>query len=248
MMKIIKSMLLTGLLLLMSAQTVFAAPPISMNAAEEIAAQYVPGECELLKSEQENNRFIFRFYNKNSQEWYKISLEKQEGKILTFDSCKTLNNGSGNVVMVPEEAQRIVGEEISDSEIVSCDLIESDGNYKYKVIFISGKLRGEYTLHPENGSILERRILLGTLSGSETDTELESTEAQTTASAVYIGSEKAAKAALKKAPGAEVISCELVYDEGRAVYKGGLKKDYFNYEFKVDAITGTMVEWNMENK
>lgn len=246
-MKIIKHMLFAGLFLLMSAHTVLAAQPVTQKAAEEIAASYVPAQCELLKSEQENNNFVFRFYNKNKQEWYKIALEKEKGKIVTFDSCKTLNKGSATVVLTPEEAQNVVWEENSEADIVTCDLTEKGGVYKYEITFTSDKFYGKFIIHPESGTILEREFFMGKTVLSVSESRVESAGEEPTASAVYIGTEKAKKAALNKVPGAEEISCELAYEDGRAVYKGNLKKGCFKYDYTVDALTGTMMKWDMES-
>lgn len=63
-----------------------------------------------------------------------------------------------------------------------------------------------------------------------------------------IDSAKAAQIAKAKAPaGATLIEIKLDYDDGRAIYEGKLIKGNMEYEFEIDALTGTIIDWDMDN-
>lgn len=249
-MRLIKSVIISALFLFVGAQTVLAAAKtefISKNTAEEIASKYVPGQSELLKSELENDRYVFRFYNKNSQEWYKITIEKTKGEIRSFDSCKTLTKGGSQVLLEEEEIRGIVRDEVGENSQLTCSLNSREDLYQYEVSVKGDGFAGKYVIHPESGAILERKITVGKQEEVESLLEDENFDVPL-ASSVYIGSEKARKAALNKVPGAEVAFCDLEYENGRAIYKGQLKKGCFRYEFSIDAITGTMITWDMQSE
>ena len=62
----------------------------------------------------------------------------------------------------------------------------------------------------------------------------------------YISREKAQKLAQDKAPKATLIQLELDVDDGRAVYEGKLREGSMEYEFEIDAVTGSFLKWEQE--
>ena len=63
----------------------------------------------------------------------------------------------------------------------------------------------------------------------------------------YISREKAQKLAQAKAPKATLIKLELDVDDGRAVYEGELQDGSLEYEFEIDAVTGTIFSRDIDN-
>ncbi|BBM44348.1 propeptide PepSY amd peptidase M4 [Leptotrichia trevisanii] len=69
------------------------------------------------------------------------------------------------------------------------------------------------------------------------------------ASSSYIGVNKATKIALKKIPGANsshVKEIHLDRENGKMVYEGEIYYNGWEYEFDIDAVTGTIVKWKAE--
>ena len=62
----------------------------------------------------------------------------------------------------------------------------------------------------------------------------------------YISREKAQKLAQARAPKATLIKLELDVDDGRAVYEGELREGSMEYEFEIDAVTGSFLKWEQE--
>lgn len=66
---------------------------------------------------------------------------------------------------------------------------------------------------------------------------------------MYTGQEKAKSTALAKVYGATESDVRLYldYEDGIAVYEGSIIFDNMEYEFEIDAATGTIVSWNAES-
>ena len=63
-----------------------------------------------------------------------------------------------------------------------------------------------------------------------------------------ISEDQAKEAVLSRVPGANVsdISIHLKEDDGRMEYTGRLLYDGMLYEFKIDAYSGGLIEWEAE--
>ncbi|MDD7388345.1 MAG: PepSY domain-containing protein [Lachnospiraceae bacterium] len=81
----------------------------------------------------------------------------------------------------------------------------------------------------------------GEKTGAKTGTE-------SSTSASWISEEKAKEIALKKVPQAaeENIRIHLDYENGKPVYEGSIVYDGIEYDFEIDAATGTILEWEEE--
>lgn len=129
---------------------------------------------------------------------------------------------------------------LTEQEIYSSE-VETDienGQKIFEVKFVSsGGAEYEYELNAENGSIIKF------------DYDAESLFRQAAASGTGIISESQAKQVVQdRVPGAkaENIVIRLKEDDGRMEYKGSLIYDNMEYEFKIDAYSGGMIEWEAE--
>ena len=64
-----------------------------------------------------------------------------------------------------------------------------------------------------------------------------------------ISVDKARSIALAKVPGASAndIRIHLDRDDGRQIYEGEIYYNRMEYEFEIDASTGTIIEWSAEH-
>ena len=51
---------------------------------------------------------------------------------------------------------------------------------------------------------------------------------------------------LSKVPGARILEIELDRDDGRTYYEGEAYANGYEYEFEVDAYTGAIIEWEVD--
>lgn len=63
-----------------------------------------------------------------------------------------------------------------------------------------------------------------------------------------IGKDAAASIALAKAKesGAFLVKIKLDHEDGRLVYEGEIRDNSYEYEFEIDAYTGTVLDWDVE--
>ena len=62
----------------------------------------------------------------------------------------------------------------------------------------------------------------------------------------YIGIEKAKAIALSKIPGGTVVSTELDYEKGRSIYDIDVILNQYEYDLKIDAVTGSGISVKKE--
>lgn len=82
----------------------------------------------------------------------------------------------------------------------------------------------------------------------ETTKSAESGTATGPAAPQLIGTEKVKQIVLSKAPGAVIVELELERDDGRLYYEGEAVDDRYEYEFEIDAYTGAIIEWEVDDR
>ena len=66
-----------------------------------------------------------------------------------------------------------------------------------------------------------------------------------------ISSDEAVQSALARVPGATVVNViefNRDYDHGRLEYEGEIHYNGYEYDFKIDADTGTFIKWEVEQE
>lgn len=129
-----------------------------------------------------------------------------------------------------------------------------DGKVVYEIKFtdtISGASY-DYEILASDGSIQSIDKENGIAATTETQTRNQnSSQPQNDAQAqVSIRLEEAKKLVLNRVSGATEndIQIELDYDDGHYVYEGELLYGQKEYEFEIDANTGTFLEWSEERR
>ena len=108
-----------------------------------------------------------------------------------------------------------------------------DGRAVYEGEFYAGSPEYDYEINAVTGAVVDF------------DSDIEDYTIPSD-SEDYISREKAQKLAQAKAPKATLIKLELDVDDGRAVYEGELREGSTEYEFEIDAVTGSFLKWEQE--
>lgn len=127
-----------------------------------------------------------------------------------------------------------------------------DGRKVYEVRFDVEGTEYDYEISRRDGQILsadtERISTVDTTDRAGTTDKEKSGNSQNNAEALGISIEEAEKIALERVPGASEnnIRIQSDYDDGKYKYEGDIIYDGKEYEFEIDASTGTILEWSEE--
>lgn len=126
----------------------------------------------------------------------------------------------------------------SDAKFYRVERDNDDGRAVYEVEFYSGNTEYDYEISAETGEILSY------------DSDIEGWAAQsassTSGSAVTL--EQARALVAERIPGVSADSVQIEQDreDGRTVYEGEVYYDRTEYEFEIDASTGSFIKWSVD--
>lgn len=109
-----------------------------------------------------------------------------------------------------------------------------DGRQVYEVEFYSGNKEYDYEIDAASGAIVSY------------DYDVENYTIPASQTGDYISREKAQQLAQAKAPNATLVKLEFDHDDGRAIYEGELRDGRTEYEFEIDAVTGSFLKWEQD--
>lgn len=125
----------------------------------------------------------------------------------------------------------------SNAVFVKAEREYDDGRLTYDVDFYAGNKEYDYEILASNGTILSY------------DADIEGyriPSSTSTSSSGYIGVERAKEIALQhaglSASGVNFVKAEFDYDDGRAEYEIEFHHNFREYEYTIDAASGTILE------
>lgn len=152
----------------------------------------------------------------------------------------TASGVSSAAVLTEEDAKNIA---LTDAGVTEADVtgirikLETDhGIQEYEVEFYAGNLEYDYDIDAATGQIRSK------------DTDIETDFPTIQPGSVTITQAEAIALVLEKVPGAAEsdVRIHLESDDGRRVYEGSLVLDQTEYDFEIDAETGSFLEWEQE--
>ena len=161
-----------------------------------------------------------------------------DNKTTAADSTSAGNN----TAITKEEAKAIAlkdaGLKEADALFVKVEEDYEKGQLIYDVEFYGNGREYDYESAKNDGTIVKK--------DSEIDDDAK--EKEQAAASVAITMEKAKSIALAKVSGAgnNNIEIELDEDDGQAVYEGEIRYQGKEYEFKINARNGAIIEWEVE--
>ena len=165
--------------------------------------------------------------------------------LVTADKSAAQQGGTGSYISA-ERAKEIAlvdaGVAAADAVFLRAQLDWDDGRAEYEVEFYSGNMEYDYDIDALTGAI------------RSSDHELENFRIPTSGntnqggtSGAAITRERAQEIALAEAPsGAVVVSCKLDWEDGRQVYEVELRSGRTEYDFEIDAQTGSIVSRDVD--
>ena len=142
-----------------------------------------------------------------------------------------------------EIALNHAGVKAADATVTKSKLDYEDGRQVYEIEFYVSGSSG-YTEYD-----YEIEVATGKIVSYDHDAESYAPPAQSTNSGVKVTEASAKKTALAQVPGAteaNIIKFKLDMDDGRWEYEGEFVYNHMEYDFTIDANTGTVLEWEAE--
>ncbi|MCI8814222.1 MAG: hypothetical protein HFH60_11145 [Lachnospiraceae bacterium] len=217
--------------------TVFSAPVYAkkitgLKQAARMALQTVKnGDVTEVDRDYERGKLVYEVQVIKGAREYDITYRASDGKMLSYGWEEyRVTRGKGKKVISKNKCRNLVMKEVPNGKIVNLVKKYDDGIPVYKVK--TDKKGKRYTLkyHGKTGKLLEYEWELTTTGGDSQE------------NARYIGIAKAKKIALSKAPKAMVIKAKFDRDDGIPVYEVELIRGVMEYEIKIHAKTGKILE------
>lgn len=126
----------------------------------------------------------------------------------------------------------------SDAAFYRVERDNDDGRAVYEVEFYSGNTEYDYEISAETGEILSY----------DSDIEGWAAQSASSASGSAVTLEQARELVLERVPGAAAsdVQIEQERDDGRDIYEGEVYYDRTEYEFEIDASTGSFIKWSVD--
>lgn len=258
-----KKIVLLTLALMMALTLAVSASADTVNELQAIAQTYAPAGAVYLSYEMDDGNYEFKFWAADTQEMYEIKMDGKTRKLLKFDSEAWDDRGSAQVTLTESKVREKVEELFPGATILKVKLDNDDGLYAYEVEFKMNDYMGEVKLDPETGEILKREFdyaQVATASGSSNASSSSGSTSKSSGSSAssgskssssssgstVIGTARAKEIAISRAGGGKVTSIRLTRDDGRQVYDGKVVNGNYEYEFEIDALNGSVREWDKD--
>lgn len=233
--KVTAALLAAGFMLtgsLAAADGVQAARISNANQARQKALRQVPNATVTdVDLDSENGEQVYEIELVKGTKKYDIIYRVSDGKMLEYGWEKTVVSPSRNRSLIStDKCRQLALNKVKNGTITSISQSVDDGIDIYKVKVTAGNKRYTLKYHARTGALLECKWKLVASASSSGNQNGD------------IGMEKAKQIALDAVPGSSVYQADYDVDDGVPVYEIEVVKGNYEYEFKIDANTGTILE------
>ena len=151
----------------------------------------------------------------------------------------TAQNATGTGTVDEAAAQKIAlehaGVKAADATITKSKLDYEDGRQVYDIEWYAGGAKYDYEIAADTGEIISSAYeekMMGANSNNVTVSEADA--------------KKTALDRVNEAADKDIYEWKLDYDDGRPEYEGKIIYGGTEYEFTIDAATGSIIEWDAE--
>lgn len=256
-----------AIVFLLAFMFVFSASAYAVDArsATETARALAPWDFSYLYTEKDGKTYEVHFVNEATGEEIEISVPVDESKAVKIETESKLAAGSSQNTVSEEVIRTKVLEEYPNAQIDSVFTMMDDGLYEVHVYFALEDQFGRVKLNAETGAIFERKIIMSApVSGwqKELDDDYQENLAESgnngsgnkaasdnasSNNTSFISVSQAKSAVTSRYPDAKITEIELDFEGGKYVYEGEAYLNRREYDFKVDATTGNLIKWKLDD-
>lgn len=214
--------------------TAYAKKITSDRQVEKLAKKEVKGATVVeVDKDYEKGNLVYEVKLIKGTKEYDLTYRASDGKLIEYDMEEQRVRPSSKKVMSESKCKKLAKKKVKGAKIISIGLKYDDGIEEYKVKMQKGSKKYELEYHARTGKLIgyQWKLTLKTKPGHSG----------------YIGVERAKQIALAEVPGATVTKAEFDNDDGVPVYEVELIKDTWEYEFKIHANTGEILERDQDS-
>lgn len=206
----------------------------SLTDAQKAAQKKVPSATvKEIDTDMENGVLVYDVELIKNNKEYTLQYRSSDGKLMEYgwEIIRPSANQTGKK-LTKAAVKAKARKKVAKATILSIVLDYDDGVEEYKVKLKKGNKKYELVYNSRGGKLLGYQWeITGSVSAS---------------SSKYIGVSKAKSIALKKAPTAVVVKVEFDKDDGVPVYEVSMTEGQYEYDVKIHAKTGKILEFEKE--
>lgn len=206
-----------------------------ISQVKKLAKKQVKGASILkVEKDREDGQVVYEVKLSKGKKKYQLIYRASDSKLLSYEwelKSRYIKKGGG-VAITRDKCKELALKEVSGATITKISQKFDDGVSLYKVKMKKGNKKYELKFHAFTGKLLEYEWELTNVKGRE--------------DAEYISEEKAKQIALKEAGGGTVVKIKFETDDGVAVYEVDIINGSYEYEIKIHARTGEILESDSE--
>ena len=220
-------------------QNVKAAKLNSSTQAKNKALAKVSGATVIeTDRDYENGVLIYEIKLVKGNKAYDLTYRASDAKLIEYEWEKISVGASKDKSLISEDqCRQLAQNKVKNGKILSIVQKTDDGIDIYKVKMQSGNKAYTLEFHARTGALIDYKWKLKTTSSNSSNT-----------GSSYIGLSRAKSIAQNAVPGGTIIKAEFDMDDGVPVYEIELIKGNYEYELKIHAKTGKILEqekdWN----
>ncbi|NMS89597.1 cell surface protein [Clostridioides difficile] len=215
---------------------------VSLIQAKEILKQALPGNNILVcYYDEDDNKYDCKVLKDNVV--YEVEIDAYFGKIIEIEKDDDLNdNNLGTKNISLDKAKSIALDAIPNGNLIYCKYDAEDNEYEAKIV--KDNKTYELEINAFDGRIVD--IDMDNDSDDDfDDNDNNHNNSNTNDNNSIIGAEKAKSIMMDKVPGGKIVKFE--YDEDDKEYEGEIIKGNTEYEITINAITGKILEFEIDN-
>lgn len=210
----------------------------SVEQAKKAALKKVPS-ATLIKvgADHEDGVQIYEVELVKAGKEYNFEYRASDGKLLQYDwEIENPPVQDQNKKNISKKAiQKKARNKVKKATVLGTVLAYDDGRAEYKIKLSKKNKSYKLVYDAKSGKLLEYEWKLSA-----------SASGSSGSGGTDIGLEKAKTIAQKKVPGATIVKAKRDTDDGIKVYEVELVKDMYEYEVKIDAKTGKILEFEKD--
>ena len=224
---------------------------IGKEKAKEIVLNKIPGaSITKLELDEEDGIWLYEGKAKLGETVYEFEIKADDGSIMEWKSESkngtassssssssssggTASSSSSSSAITKEQAKSLVLKKIPGATIVELSVDYDDGRKVYEGEAYLNTSEYEFEIDAATGNFIKWK---------------EEKHENTSNASSLISAEKAKSIVLAKVPGATITDLELDEDDGGYYYEGEARKGSVEYEFVINAVNGSIVEWEEDSE